>query len=113
MLGPYDPDPDGSSPPKTRQKSPPSSVEEAWGADGPNGDGLHHPPRVPRKLTGASLFDYSKRTINEKDTLLGNRYLCRAGGWFIVAPSGHGKSVLVAQAAVELGYGKDTFGIKT
>jgi hypothetical protein len=66
-----------------------------------------------RHLQGASLLNYSKRTINDKDTLLGNRYLCRGAGLFIVAPSGHGKSVLAAQAAIELACAKSTFGIKT
>lgn len=66
-----------------------------------------------RPLQGASLLNYSKRTINDKDTLLGNRYLCRGAGLFIVAPSGHGKSVLAAQASIELACAKSTFGIKT
>src|SRR6266699_3547483 len=50
-----------------------------------------------RKLAGASFLNFSKRTIDESKTLLGNRYICRGGGAFIVAPSGQGKSVLVAQ----------------
>jgi hypothetical protein len=66
-----------------------------------------------RMLKGASLFNYSQRQINHKDTLLGNRYLCRGGGLFIVAPSGHGKSVLASQAAIELACGLSTFYIKT
>jgi len=69
------------------------------------------PKPEPRKLQGQSLFKYSQRKINHKNTLLGNRYLCRGGGLFVVAPSGHGKSVLTAQAAIELSCGLPTFGI--
>jgi RecA-family ATPase len=68
-------------------------------------------PKPPRLLKGASLFQYSQREINHLNTLLGKRYLCRGGGLFIVAPSGHGKSVFTAQAAIELGCGLTTFGI--
>jgi hypothetical protein len=64
-----------------------------------------------RKLQGASLLDFSKLTINEKNTLLGNRFLCRDGGMFIVAPSGIGKSVLAVQIAILLACGLMAFGI--
>ncbi len=63
-------------------------------------------------LKGASLLDYSKRKINDDDTLLGNRYLCRGGGMFIFAPSGIGKSVIAVQAAIEFAIGRPSFGIK-
>jgi hypothetical protein len=69
--------------------------------------------RPIRQLQGASVFNYYSRTINHRDTLLGNRYLCRCGGLFIVAPSGHGKSVLALQAAIQLACGHATFGIQT
>jgi AAA domain len=65
-----------------------------------------------RHLVGASLLDYSQRTVNSDDILLGNRYLCRGGGLLIVAPSGHGKSVLTVQAAIEFAIGRQSFGIK-
>ena len=45
-----------------------------------------------RHLTGASLLNLSEREIDENNTLLGNRFLCRGGGIFIVGPSGIGKS---------------------
>jgi hypothetical protein len=64
-----------------------------------------------RTLSGASLADYVSRPINEQNTLLGNRYLCRGGGMFIVAPSGIGKSVVSVQAAIEWAVGRDSFGI--
>jgi hypothetical protein len=59
-------------------------------------------PSTKRKLQGASLLDFSRREIKVDDTLLGNRFLCRGGGCFIIAPSGHGKSTLAVQAAIEL-----------
>ena len=75
-------------------------------------DGAYLGATVPRKLRGASFLDYSMRTINPAKTILGNRYLCRGGGLFIVAPSGLGKSVLAAQAAIEFACGLCSFGIK-
>jgi hypothetical protein len=63
-------------------------------------------------LKGASFLDFSLRKIDHTQTLLGNRYLCRGGGLFIVAPSGHGKSVLVAQAAILWACDQRAFGIK-
>src|ERR1700726_2534775 len=67
-------------------------------------------PKV-RKLGGQSLYKYSQRKIDDTNTLLGIRYLCRGGGSFIVAPSGHGKSVLTVQGAVQLACNKPMFGI--
>jgi len=66
----------------------------------------------PRQLSGASFLDFSRRQIDDSKTLLGNRYLCRGGGLFIVAPSGHGKSVLTAQATIELACGLPAFVIR-
>jgi AAA domain len=70
------------------------------------------PDKPKRKLTGHSPIHFAQQKINPDDTLLGNRWLCRGGGVFIVAPSGHGKSVLTAQAAIEWGCGRVSFGIK-
>jgi len=64
-----------------------------------------------RCLTGASILDLSRREINEHNTLLGDRFLCRGGGIFIVGPSGVGKSTLSIQLATELGYGRPAFDI--
>jgi len=63
-------------------------------------------------LRGASLLDYATRSINTEESLLNNRWLCRGCGAFIVAPSGQGKSVLTAQAAVCFACGKEAFGLK-
>lgn len=64
------------------------------------------------ELKGASLLDYSRRQIDDTDTVLGNRYVCRGGGMLFVAPSGIGKSVLTVQAATEFAIGRVSFGIK-
>jgi hypothetical protein len=64
-----------------------------------------------RQLCGASLLKFSERQIDNSKTLLGNRYLCVGSGLFIVAPSGIGKSVLTAQAAIEFACGLPSFGI--
>jgi hypothetical protein len=66
----------------------------------------------PRQLKGAYLIDYVERQIKNEDTLLGDRYLCRGGGMFIVAPSGIGKSVMAVQSAIEWAAGRESFGIK-
>jgi hypothetical protein len=58
-----------------------------------NGDKPHFKP-------GHSLAWYANQLIDHEQTLLGNRYLCRGGGMFIVAPSGMGKSTLSLQMAI-------------
>ena len=75
-------------------------------------DGKYIGALCQRKLRGASFLDFSGRAIDDSTTLLGNRYLCRGGGMFAVAPSGHGKSVLVAQATILWACGLEAFGIK-
>jgi hypothetical protein len=75
-------------------------------------DGGYIGVTIPRQLKGASFLDFSQRQIDESKTLLGNRYLCRGGGLFVVAPSGSGKSVLVAQAAILWALGRLAFGIR-
>jgi hypothetical protein len=65
-----------------------------------------------RELRGAPLAHYITREIRAEDTLLGNRYLCRGGGMFAVAPSGIGKSVWAVQAAILWAVGRPAFGIK-
>ena len=79
---------------------------------GINGEDDGQEVRKPRILRGASLLDYSQRIINERDTLLGYRWLCRGGGAPIIAPSGHGKSVLSVQASIELAIGRRAFNIR-
>jgi hypothetical protein len=68
--------------------------------------------REPRKLRGRSIIDYAERVIDLSKVLLGQRWLSRQCGAFVVAPSGHGKSTLVIQAAISWSCGRVAFGIK-
>jgi hypothetical protein len=54
-----------------------------------------------RQLRGGSILDYASQKIDPKATLLGNRWLCRGGGAFVVAQSGMGKSSFSIQAAAQ------------
>jgi hypothetical protein len=73
-------------------------------AAGPNG-------QHPKFGQGHPIAWYASQPINHDDTLLGDRYLCRTGGMFIVAPSGLGKSTLSIQMAVLWCCGLVAFGI--
>jgi hypothetical protein len=50
-------------------------------------------------MKGGSVLAFADRPIDHEATLLGDRFLCRGGGMFIVAPSGQGKSTLSVQLA--------------
>jgi hypothetical protein len=65
-----------------------------------------------REMTGGSILDFANAPVDTTATLLGDRYLCRGGGMFVVAPSGQGKSSLSCQLAVEWSIGGDPIGIK-
>ena len=69
-------------------------------------------PAGPQFSEGHSIAWYAGHPINPEDILLGDRYLCRGGGMFIVAPSGMGKSTLSIQIAVLWCCGLLAFGIK-
>jgi len=78
-------------------------------------NGAQGPPEETaefRKLRGASILDYAERQIDSSKNLLGNRWLSRLCGGFIVAPSGHGKSSLSVQAAICWSCGRVAFAIK-
>jgi AAA domain len=66
---------------------------------------------TPHFTPGHSLAWYANQAIDHEQTLLGNRYLCRTGGMFLVAPSGMGKSTLSIQMAVLWCCGLPAFGI--
>jgi RecA-family ATPase len=66
----------------------------------------------PRFSQGRSLAWYAQQPIDCEQTLLGNRYLCRGGGAFIIAPSGMGKSTMSLQLAILWACGLVAFGIK-
>jgi hypothetical protein len=75
------------------------------------GDNIRQEP-IPYRLRGKPLANYVDQAINPEDTLLGDRWLCRGGGAFVVAPSGMGKSVWSIQAAIKWSIGDRVFGIK-
>jgi RecA-family ATPase len=64
-----------------------------------------------RQLCGGSVIDFANLEIDHSATLLGNRYLCKGSGMFIVAPSGQGKSTLSVQLATEWALGWSSIGI--
>lgn len=58
------------------------------------------------------LLDYLDRKPDPKDTLLGNRFLCREGAMLNVGPSGIGKSSMSAQMDLCWSVGRTAFGIE-
>jgi hypothetical protein len=69
-------------------------------------------PRELRKLCGASIIDYAQRNIDMSQSLLGNRWLSRKRGAFVIAPSGHGKSSFAIQTAICWACSRAAFAIK-
>jgi hypothetical protein len=66
-------------------------------------------------LDGIQVFDASTlidRPIDEGQTLLGNRFLCRGGGMVLVGPSGVGKSTITLGFAASWAAGREVLGIK-
>jgi hypothetical protein len=61
--------------------------------------------------TAVPLLDYLDHKPDPKDTLLGNRFLCREGGMVFVGPSGIGKSSASVQMDVHWSVGRTAFGI--
>jgi AAA domain-containing protein len=70
------------------------------------------PAKKLRPLNGRSILEYAQLEIDHSATLLGDRYLCRGGGMFIVAPSGQGKSTLAIQMAAEWALGWASLDIR-
>jgi|GEM_PF-1098017 len=60
---------------------------------------------TPEKMTSIKVSDKS-------DAILGNRFLCHAGSWLIVAQSGIGKSVLAMQGCCHFATGRALFGLQ-
>ena len=94
--------------PQTARAQPPEASRNGSSAPEPDVD----PPQL-QFAEGHSIVWYAGHPINPEDILLGNRYLCRGGGMFIVAPSGMGKSTLSIQLAVLWCCGLVAFGIKS
>lgn len=65
----------------------------------------------PRFRAGKSIYGFSRSKIDESNTLLGNRFLCRGGGIILVAPSGMGKSTCTMQASILWSCGRSAFDI--
>jgi hypothetical protein len=65
------------------------------------------PPPIVRKL-----LDLKRASIDDPNTLLGNRFLCRGAGALLVGSSGIGKSTLVIQKCICWAVGRECFGIK-
>jgi hypothetical protein len=88
----------------------PTERVKSW-QEAPDG-GAQNQTSPPKFAEGHSIAWYAKEPINHEDTLLGERYLCRTGGMFIVAPSGIGKSTLSIQIAILWCCGLVAFGIR-
>jgi AAA domain len=65
-----------------------------------------------KKYGLTSMIDLSRQKIDTTQYLLGEGWLERGGGGFIVAPSGIGKTVLVSQAGFLWSVGKTAFGLR-
>jgi KaiC/GvpD/RAD55 family RecA-like ATPase len=57
-------------------------------------------------------FALTCNVLDNSDSLLGQRFLCRGSGGLIVGTTGVGKSVFATQFAAHLAVGIDLFGIK-
>jgi len=58
------------------------------------------------------LLDLKPASIDDPNTLLGNRFLCRGGGLLLVGSTGIGKSTAAIQMGVCWAVGRECFGIK-
>lgn len=67
--------------------------------------------RATNNTVRHSLIDLYNLQINEEDTLLGDRWLCRKGTLLFVAPSGIGKSSASMQMDSFWALGQEAFGI--
>jgi hypothetical protein len=96
-----------------KEKFKPSLQREVEREQGQSPNGKHQKQaNEPRQLDGVNILAFANLPIDEKATLLGNRYLCRRGGMFIVAPSGQGRSTLSIQLAVEWALERKPLGIQ-
>lgn len=68
---------------------------------------------VSYELCGANSLAFAARAYEKKSCLLGERYLTRRSGMFLVAPSGQGKSTAVMQAMICWACGRPAFEIQT
>jgi hypothetical protein len=78
-----------------------------WTSENPGAANCSKPPPIVRKLADLKLAG-----IDDPNTLLGNRFLCRGGGLLFVGSSGIGKSTAFIQMGICWAIGKPCFGIK-
>jgi RecA-family ATPase len=64
------------------------------------------------KLSGRTILDFLDLEIDPQTNLLGDRWLTKGSGAFVIAPSGHGKSSTANQMTVSFAVGRVAFGIK-
>ena len=64
-----------------------------------------------KQASAVSLGGLVDPSEQEQETLLGDRYICRGGGWLMVGPTGVEKSSFALQAAACFALGKPCFGI--
>jgi AAA domain len=64
------------------------------------------------RLSGRNIHDFLDLKIDPISNLLGNRWLTKGNGMFLIAPSGHGKSSFAIQLILSLSVGRKAFGIK-
>ncbi|HMP33276.1 MAG TPA: AAA family ATPase [Kiritimatiellia bacterium] len=67
---------------------------------------------APAVTRGKSWTEIAFSTVNEGETLLGNRYLCKAGAMLLIGPSGVGKSSASCQQDMQWALGREAFGIR-
>lgn len=72
---------------------------------------MEHTKDTKKFRPGKSIFGFAKSKIDDRNTLLGNRFLCRGCGVILVAPSGMGKSTCTMQASILWSCGLSAFDI--
>ena len=64
------------------------------------------------QLSGRNVSDFLGMEIDPNTNLLGDRFLTRTSGMFLISPSGHGKSSMSIQLLISFAIGRVAFGIK-
>jgi RecA-family ATPase len=85
----------------------PEGLREALNKLESNGS---EPPR--HHLSGRNIADFLDLKIDPATNILGNRWLTKGSGAFLIAPSGHGKSSFMIQILISFAIGRVVFGIK-
>lgn len=88
----------------------PDSITSEYGIAATNGSHTPNPESMGTRIRLRDLLDFVP--TEDKDSILGNRYLCRGGSCVIVAQTSAGKSSLGMQMAVVFALGLPFFGLK-